>query len=413
MFTENTVFILGAGASKPYGYPLGSELISEMIGCISKDVLYLPDVLPKISNQDHKHSGSFFISCTLPVKKASRIEKAGGRIQVIPDRVEFNFSNGTNVDLCRKKLTDIPELKEFRDVLNSHRPSSIDLFLNNNPRFSDVGKFMIAYTLLQYEDEAGVVSNTDEDGNKELDNWYSVLFDDILSRDVGKKISDNKLQIVTFNYDVSLEYYLFNRLKNTESIGGDEAESFMEQLSIHHVYGEISDNYQQYGIGNYVDLYNIIERKGDKLKEGVKRTVRFLRAKQLCDKIKLIDEERESEESLIKSKLDNADTIVIIGFGFDRTNLNRLGFTQSLSGNRKFLKGKTIKYLDFNGEMGGLSRQFEELGDEDRGDGILPPFIIKSTANKISSAYSKDFKLFLHDMRLISGMGGMPPRRGS
>ncbi len=44
MFKKETVFILGAGASKPYGYPLGSDLIKEIIANIDNDCIYIPKI---------------------------------------------------------------------------------------------------------------------------------------------------------------------------------------------------------------------------------------------------------------------------------------------------------------------------------------------------------------------------------
>ncbi|KTC84243.1 MULTISPECIES: hypothetical protein [Legionella] len=42
MFKQNTVFVLGAGASYPYGFPLGKDLMIEIIQNIENDSIYLP-----------------------------------------------------------------------------------------------------------------------------------------------------------------------------------------------------------------------------------------------------------------------------------------------------------------------------------------------------------------------------------
>jgi hypothetical protein len=44
MFNEETLFILGAGASLPYGYPLGKDLINQIIDYIKNDFIYLPKI---------------------------------------------------------------------------------------------------------------------------------------------------------------------------------------------------------------------------------------------------------------------------------------------------------------------------------------------------------------------------------
>lgn len=43
MFHKKTVLILGAGASKPYGYPIGRELISGIIEIIENDKIFRPN----------------------------------------------------------------------------------------------------------------------------------------------------------------------------------------------------------------------------------------------------------------------------------------------------------------------------------------------------------------------------------
>ena len=45
-FNEETTFILGAGASKPYGYPVGAELISNIVENINSDNIMCKDNLP-------------------------------------------------------------------------------------------------------------------------------------------------------------------------------------------------------------------------------------------------------------------------------------------------------------------------------------------------------------------------------
>lgn len=42
MFNEETLFILGAGASWYYGYPLGKDLIHAIIQAITSEQIYVP-----------------------------------------------------------------------------------------------------------------------------------------------------------------------------------------------------------------------------------------------------------------------------------------------------------------------------------------------------------------------------------
>lgn len=42
MFKSETLFILGAGSSYPYGYPLGKELVKHIIDNIKSDQILIP-----------------------------------------------------------------------------------------------------------------------------------------------------------------------------------------------------------------------------------------------------------------------------------------------------------------------------------------------------------------------------------
>ena len=67
MFKKNTVFVLGAGASKPYGYPIGSELIDDIINDLKDDSLY---VSPSkgVTNNFHYNENDEKNGNTVPLK---------------------------------------------------------------------------------------------------------------------------------------------------------------------------------------------------------------------------------------------------------------------------------------------------------------------------------------------------------
>ena len=64
MFRNKTVFVLGAGASKPYGYPIGRELIDDIIDNIERDKIFLP--------QRHGQSRSYFYNENSETKETNR-----------------------------------------------------------------------------------------------------------------------------------------------------------------------------------------------------------------------------------------------------------------------------------------------------------------------------------------------------
>lgn len=96
MIKEKTVFILGAGASVPYGYPTGKELRYEII-------------------QNH------------------------------PERLKRAISHGVNKTSAKEPIGDAKSLAEKFEKSSTE---SIDLFLARNHRLSQTGKLAILLTLL-------------------------------------------------------------------------------------------------------------------------------------------------------------------------------------------------------------------------------------------------------------------------
>lgn len=77
MFSKSTLFILGAGASLPYGYPTGLNLVKEIINNIDKDEIFFP----------LRHSEPF---ANLNLEKFTNNLVSCPKIQNIPDNVRVN-----------------------------------------------------------------------------------------------------------------------------------------------------------------------------------------------------------------------------------------------------------------------------------------------------------------------------------
>ena len=123
MVTErNTVFVLGAGASVPYGFPTGNELRTELI---TRSKEYLQQIIPKQGNQFVGHEARLLES-----------------------------------------------VHQFIQVFEKSSTESIDLFLSRNPKYEEVGKIAIVATMLFKENISKFRHNIE---HKDQD-WYSYLF---------------------------------------------------------------------------------------------------------------------------------------------------------------------------------------------------------------------------------------------
>lgn len=183
MIDRQTVLILGAGASKPYGYPTGAELRSA-------------------------------ICEKFPRTFARLAEKSGA-------------PSGAN-----KKA------EGFADIFHKSSTASIDLFLARNPDFSEFGKKAIAISIM----EAEKTTTFRENAPNASHDWYFYLYqrmtDELIAPDSYDHFSDNKITFLTFNYDRSLEYFLEESLLNSFlSADLQKIREQVKKITIHHIYG--------------------------------------------------------------------------------------------------------------------------------------------------------------------------------
>lgn len=219
MIESRTVFVLGAGASRPYGFPTGLEL---------REYICSPKFLE--------------------------------RMQILMD----NCSN-----LERDEIDDwLQNINQFRDAFKNSGNASIDLFLSRNRQWADEGKLAISIAILDSEVHSKFSRPTDI---SEKD-WMSELWDRMTDNLKGPRdhmqFASNDVSFITFNYDRSLEQFFFERLKHSYTKAtAEEIRYVMGAITIHHVYGLIEKPIEVGGLLTYgvkpVALDQLLERKNN------------------------------------------------------------------------------------------------------------------------------------------------------
>lgn len=428
MFREKTTLILGAGASKPYGFPLGYELIDDIINCIKNDAVLFPITT---KNRNLLRSSSLvsiddyaFFSEERDILKVIRESIKNGNIENISKYKKSYIDYSKNSiddlvygifcshDLIRIKLNYIKELTHLAQMLEDFDPVSIDAFLRDHPEHKIAGQTMIMYCLLKYHDSSKFKKNTYKNSTNvdavcELektktahDNWYRYLLNDIKTGcQTASAIMENNLSILTFNYDLSLDFYLKDRLTRT-SFFSDYANQYVsDRLKIEHIYGSICDFNE---ISDFYDLkQNDISDVAQEIINFHHLLYGYLESSSKQPRIKLIGD-RVSDQT-IKERIKYSEKIVFIGFGFDRDNLDVLGFPCQKSKYKDFFipnsmggiaNKKKIFYLDFGGKMQNLNNEFMELETISPNWNNMTPWlkITRSTNTSITDAYVNDFR---------------------
>ncbi|MCX5817334.1 MAG: hypothetical protein NTX75_14035 [Proteobacteria bacterium] len=265
MITNNTVFILGAGASSSYGYPTGAELRRRI--------------------------------CSEYATKLNNL--LTGNI-IIDDNNPF---------------TEVHESIKLATAFRESDIKSIDRFLAINPEFSDIGKMAIAMLILDAE-------KTDIFRDNLEDNWYFYLYnkmiDTFTTGEAYKWFGVNKITFITFNYDRSLEYYLFSRLKSLYyKISDSEIIEQINKIPIYHVYGQVDDLPWQGGNKQYGSTY------------------KYNDIHSIKDRIKVIFERTDTEIEYIRAAIGQAELIYFLGFGYDKINMKAIGLPESINAGSK------------------------------------------------------------------------------
>lgn len=258
MIRKNTVFILGAGASSDFGFPLGERLRKEVIQTFknpnNKEVVNVAKVLTGPWPDDHNDY-----------------------IRPITD-----FSNKLYLDA----------------------DYSIDAFLERfKEAYLTIGKLAIAQILAKYENQDQFYEN---------DNWLRIIYKQMKQGASIDTFTNNKVAFVTFNYDRSLEHFLYTSLLSFhEKISENHVRNIINQIPIIHVYGQLD---------------SLPWQNTDGRPYGSSITLGQL--KRYKENINIIFEDVTNTINLSLQKaydlFKQAERIYILGFGFHQININRL-----------------------------------------------------------------------------------------
>lgn len=335
MFVEPTVFILGAGASWHYSYPTGEQLVKRII---EKTDLIMFCLMNEIQNY-----------------------RSALDVSVLPQFIAEKYPPYNDQGYFVKILNDF---QNFQERLKDVDPPVIDYFLGWNADLVDIGRLMISWVILDSEREQKqnggnanrirALENSCFHEAKRInrldnfpDNWYRFLLYKLVSGCKGPDgLESNKVNIITFNYDTSLEKFLYQGLGSMKFMKGrfPDVDRFLQDRFIH-VYGAIRDN--PYGDSKIIEAPPAL-RTLEKYKSILDQAYKASKG------IRTIDPDDKEDLNLSKKTkeiIDEALNVYILGFGFDANNNKRLGLEcasrNGIEGNAVCYKRNTEKNVFF------------------------------------------------------------------
>jgi hypothetical protein len=366
MFSIPTVFILGAGASWHYGYPTGETLVKKVI------------VKAEVAARFFKWSA----------------ENGNGNN---PNLLLETTENGP--DWKKRWLTLHDQCERLKRGLQQVNPLVIDYYLGWNPDLQEIGRVLIAWVILECEEQSRDVNINQEvvAGKRKLfadsgDNWCRFIIHQLaIHCQTSSDLFKNKVSFVTFNYDVSLEVHLRNGLRHIQMFEKSDVDKFLDGSRVVHVYGKVRDlkleitrvNWSNTDANNnsVIDFCNLLD-------------VVYAASKG----IRVIDPHDKganpTDLTIAQTQIDDAQRVFILGYGFDEANSKRLRLPESLR-----LGGKANKIVAFTnfGDINQVNKRASKVffGNTDS----FPPngqYIVRHTEKSTRNAYealSLDFDI--------------------
>lgn len=286
---QQTVFVVGAGASSEANLPVGAELketIADKVD-IRFDFMRLKSGDPLI---------------TEALRRQSQSDKSQNAMEKYQKA-------------CWRIAAALPQAMSIDNYVDAHK---------NDPDVAFCAKLAISRCILDAERESSLSCNA-EKADYKLDfhalskTWYNKFFQ-LLVQDCSVDDLVRRLQRITliiFNYDRCIEHFLLCSLMNYYAINVADAARLIENLNIYHPYGVAGSlpwMNQPVPI-NFGDAPNVEQLLS------------------LASRIKTFSEgvnPRTSEVKAIRSAMGEASRIVFLGFAFHKMNLKLLTPSEGL-----------------------------------------------------------------------------------
>lgn len=197
----------------------------------------------------------------------------------------------------------VSDIENFRQELETSNRYSVDAFLEHRPDLLKIGKTAMAISLIAKEAEGILLRRS------KPDDWYR-YFLSLMPH--PKEWRNCQVSFITFNYDRSLEQFLFAAIKASYKLQDSEASEYVAALDILHLHGQLGFLPWQ---GAPLEQTRIYSPDAD---------VRSIHI--ATEGIKIIHEARPEDHvfAVALRKLFAANNLFVLGFGYDQTNCSRL-----------------------------------------------------------------------------------------
>lgn len=279
---NKTTLVIGAGAHVPYGFPTGEQLLERI----------------KQMHPGYPRAG-------LSPVEYQRIEQSNAFLQnqitneVIARKIIKAPHEGYDKNQLKNDV--YAKLCEFINDLGESGVHSIDTFLaqyiaeKKDEDYAQIGKLIIAFLILDFEKNKNIAFLKHD--------WiHFIIKSFFMDKEKLDAFLENPPNIVTFNYDNLFERIIIGNLKKFHGYTDELCKEAIAKINIKHVYGDVGSAF--------------LPHLTDQLTYAL-------------ENIRVIGEERnkaqnDQEIATIRKSIEATPTVIFLGFGFDRQNLNLL-----------------------------------------------------------------------------------------
>ena len=282
---HSLTIVLGAGASFEVGMPVGSTLKDQIASALNLKF----DDFGRLSSKTHQ-------------------TVAHAAISLAHDGVHTKDPNEC-AKVAKLICNSMPLTPSIDNFIDSHR---------ENKLVAAIGKLAIAYNILRAERSSLLHFSSDNtyntiDFDKVGNTWYVKLFQLLTQNTQADQLATRlqKIKVVTFNYDRTLEHFMFHAIRMFYSLSKEKTTEILESLTIYHPYGRVGRLPWQ--IRNDGVKYGA-ELNIDELKHVSSQLLTFTEGTSLA----------YSDVLEIRSTILNANRLLFLGFAYHKLNLDLL-----------------------------------------------------------------------------------------
>ena len=277
-------FVLGAGASFEVSMPTGHDLKAKIASSLS----FKADPFRGLSGGD------------------DQLREA---IYSLGQRPNADGSVDDYYQAARLICAGMPQAPSIDNFIDSHR---------SNTRIAEVGKLAIASSILKAERQSTLFINPTNiynklDFSRVAETWFNSFFQLIClnsqEEDLPSRLS--RVRVITFNYDRTLEHYLFNSIQNYYGSSPERTAEILSHLTVLHPYGQVGNlPWQNCGVqvpfGGDMHLSSLIQ-----VSTGLRTFTEGT-------------SEQESQIEQVRESIFEADILAFLGFAYHELNIQLL-----------------------------------------------------------------------------------------